>query len=114
MNIRSAPWVGFALFCVLALGSCETNPGVAFPTGRALTTRAGTGPSPSIETLDHGRKIYTTRCTECHVARSIGNYSIERWRYYVNIMAPRAGLEPSDRAALEAYLIAARQSMPQG
>jgi hypothetical protein len=29
-------------------------------------------------------------------------------------MAPRARLQSSDRAALEAYVVAARQSLPQG
>ncbi len=114
MNIRLVWRVGFALFCALALGSCEINPSVAFPTARALAANVGTGPGSNIETLDHGRKIYTTRCTECHVARTIGNYSVERWRHYIKIMAPRAGLDPSDRTALETYLISARESMPQG
>lgn len=114
MNIRLMGWVGFALFCVLGLGSCETNPTVAFPTARVLAATAGTGPNSDIKTLDHGRKIYTTRCTECHVARTIGDYSVEQWRHYVKIMAPRAGLDPEDRFALETYLIAARESMPPG
>lgn len=63
-------------------------------------------------TLERGRKIYTTSCTECHVARPVANYSVAQWRHYVEIMAPRAGLPPQDRAALEAYLIAARESLP--
>jgi len=37
---------------------------------------------------------------------------VEQWRHYIGIMAPRAGLEPHDRAALETYLLAARRSFP--
>jgi len=46
------------------------------------------------------------------VARPIADYSVASWRHYVEIMAPRAGLQTSDRAALEAYVVAARQSLP--
>jgi hypothetical protein len=55
--------------------------------------------------------IYTTRCTECHVARTIANYSVSQWRHYLSIMAPRAKLATEDRAALENYVIAARESL---
>ena len=102
------------MLCILTFGSCETNPGTAFPTAHAVAARAGRGESADIATLERGRKIYTTSCTECHVARTIANYSVVQWRHYVNIMAPRAGLEPQDEAAVEAYVIAARESLPGG
>lgn len=72
----------------------------------------GGGQNTDVATLDRGRKIYTTSCTECHVARPIAQHSVEQWRHFIGIMAPRAGLQPDDRAALEAYLIAARQASP--
>ena len=113
MNL-SARLAGLGGFCLLVIGGCETSPNAAFPPASAVAARAGTGQNADIATLERGRKIYTTSCTECHVARPIANYSVARWRHYVEIMAPRAGLQPSDRAALEAYVVAARQSLPPG
>src|SRR4029079_8758407 len=114
MNIWSARLAGLGALCLLVTGGCETSPNTAFPTASAVGGRSGAGQSPDIATLERGRKIYTTSCTECHVARPIADYSVARWRHYVGIMAPRAGLQPSDRAALEAYVVAARQSLPPG
>ena len=114
MNLRSARLAGLGAFCLLVIGGCETSPNAAFPTASAVASRAGAGQSADIATLERGRKIYTTSCTECHVARPIADYSVASWRHYVEIMAPRAGLQPNDRAALEAYVVAARQSLPPG
>ena len=113
MKIRTAQLVAIG-FCSLALGSCETNPNVAFPTAHTVAARVGEGQIADVATLDRGRKIYTTSCTECHVARPIAHYSAAQWRHYVSIMAPRAGLKPQDRTAVEAYVIAARESLPPG
>jgi mono/diheme cytochrome c family protein len=104
--------VGLGGFCALALSSCETNPQAAFPTTQTIAA-TGVAQSADLATLSVGRKIYTTSCTECHVARPVAQYSVTQWRRIVGIMAPRAGLKPSDRAALETYLIAAQKSVPQ-
>ena len=112
MKIKMAPRAFIVLFCMLALGSCETHPNVAFPTARAVSAHSGVAKS-DLMALERGRKIYTTSCTECHVARKIADYSVPQWRHYVDIMAPRAGLPSSDRAALEAYVLEARESLPQ-
>ena len=114
MNLRSAHFVGLGAVCLFTLGSCGTNPNTAFPTAHSVATQAGAGQSANIETLERGRKIYTTSCTECHVARPIAKYSVSQWHHYVGIMAPRAGLTPDDRAAVESYVRAARETLPDG
>ena len=48
------------------------------------------------------------------MARTIANYTPAQWRHYLSIMAPRAGLKPQDQAAVEAYVIAVRESLPPG
>ncbi|MEO5719510.1 MAG: hypothetical protein ABIR29_13195 [Chthoniobacterales bacterium] len=102
------------VFCILAFGSCESHPDTAFPTASVVAASAGNGPPAEVATLERGRKIYTTSCTECHVARPIAHYSVAQWHHYVSIMSPRAGLPPNDQAALEAYVVAARKSLPGG
>jgi mono/diheme cytochrome c family protein len=114
MNLWRVRLAGLGVFCLFLMGGCEISPNAAFPTASAVAARTGAGQSADIATLELGRKIYTTSCTECHVARPIADYSVARWRHYVAIMAPRAGLQPNDRAALEAYVVAARQSLPPG
>ncbi len=112
MQIRTAGLFASGALCLLALGSCESNPNTTFPTARAVASHPSGGNDLDLATLERGRKIYTTSCTECHVARPIAHYSVAQWHHYVEIMAPRAGLLPKDRAALETYVIAARQSLP--
>ncbi|HEX4666999.1 MAG TPA: hypothetical protein VH207_10390 [Chthoniobacterales bacterium] len=114
MNLRNAHHAGLAAICLFTLGSCGTNPNMAFPPAQTVPTRTGAGQSANIATLERGRKIYTTSCTECHVARPIAKYSVSQWHHYVGIMAPRAGLTPDDRAAVESYVVAARESLPDG
>lgn len=109
MFARTASRLGFGTFCVLILASCESSPNPAFPSAQDVVARTGHGSSTSLAMLERGRKIYATSCTECHVARPIAHYSAEQWRRYVSLMAPRAGLKPADQAAVEAYVIAARE-----
>lgn len=112
MKLPILSFLAFAVFCILAFGSCESHPDTAFPTAHTVAARARDRYSPDIVTLERGRKIYTTSCTECHVARPIADYSVAQWRHYVSIMSPRAGLKPHDRAAVETYVVAARESLP--
>jgi mono/diheme cytochrome c family protein len=112
IKIQIAQSIGLAASCILALAGCETNPNPAFPTAQALSAPIGSGEKADLATLDLGRKIYTTSCTECHVARPIAQHSVAQWKHYVDIMAPRARLQPNERAAVEAYVIAARESLP--
>jgi mono/diheme cytochrome c family protein len=111
MDIRPIRWIALGLCCLVTLVGCGTDPNTAFPPAGTLVARVGSGETADFATLERGRKIYTTSCTECHVARTIANYSVPQWRHYIGIMAPRAGLQPADRAALEAYVVAARESM---
>jgi hypothetical protein len=112
MTARGLRFLGLSACCGALLNGCETSPSVAFPTAQTVA-RAGAQAGTEVATLAVGRKIYTTSCTECHVARPVPNFSVQQWRHIVGKMAPRAHLNASDRAALEAYLIAARESLPQ-
>ena len=111
-KLQIALFLDVAASCILALASCETSPNPSFPTAQALSARIGSGEKADLATLGLGRKIYTTSCTECHVARPIAQHSVAQWRHYIDIMAPRAKLQPDERAAVEAYVIAVRESLP--
>src|SRR3954452_5225175 len=103
MKLRGLQWVSFGLSCLFLIGSCQSNlsdPRKAYPTAAAVFSGAPDGQSANLAMLEYGRKIYTTRCTECHVARTIANYTVPQWRHYLGLMAPRARLVPDERVAL--------------
>ncbi len=105
-------WAALPLFILIwmfGLTGCRTGTDVAFPNPQALAS--STIGRLDLATLERGRKLYTTRCTECHVARPIASLTVPQWRKAVAMMAPRADLNPTDREALEAYLIAAREAL---
>ncbi|MBA3830596.1 MAG: hypothetical protein H0X34_01620 [Chthoniobacterales bacterium] len=112
MDYRFMKGLGFAAVCAGIFFSCQSSPRSAFPTAQTIA-RSSAARGTDLAMLAQGRKIFTTSCTECHVARPIAGYSVTQWRHNVSVMAPRARLKPGDRAALEAYLVAARESLPQ-
>ena len=73
MNHRPIESLGFVVFCAGGLSGCETSPQTAFPTAQTVA-RSG-APEADVATLGQGPKIFTTSCTECHVARPIAGYS---------------------------------------
>lgn len=60
--------------------------------------------------LNEGRRIFTEPCATCHVPDPIEKYSLSEWRVAVDEMAPRARLDLRRRAALLAYLSAAKSA----
>lgn len=61
--------------------------------------------------LQHGRKLFVRRCIECHTLPPIWKYSREDWPQIVNDMSHRASLNPEERDAVIAYILAARASL---
>ena len=101
-------WLQLAVITLVSLflSNCALDPNQAFPTAQVTAQKTG----DNVATLERGRTIYTTTCTECHVARSVSEFSASQWRDVVAEMAPRAKLDPADRLALETYLVAASKS----
>jgi mono/diheme cytochrome c family protein len=103
----------FFAVCLLLLDGCAAGSNAAFPTAQQIMSKGGAELADTA-TLQKGRRIFASRCTECHVARRIDKYSVAEWHHFIGMMAPRAGLKPAERAALESYIITARQSLPSG
>jgi mono/diheme cytochrome c family protein len=103
----------FFSVCLLLLAGCAGGSNAAFPTAQEIVSKGGAELTDTAA-LQRGRQIFASRCTECHVARPIDKYSVAEWHHFIGTMAPRAGLKPAERAALESYIITARQSLPRG
>jgi mono/diheme cytochrome c family protein len=61
--------------------------------------------------LERGRQLFVRRCIDCHTLPAIWKYSREDWPKIVDDMSRRASLNPADREAVIAYILAARKSM---
>ena len=57
--------------------------------------------------LATGRKLFVSRCLECHTLPSATQHSRDEWPHLVNRMSGRANLSTSEQAAIVAYLRAA-------
>jgi cytochrome c1 len=57
--------------------------------------------------LQNGRRLFVSRCLECHTLPSVAKYSRNEWPHLVSRMSGRANLSASEQAAIVAYLRAA-------
>jgi cytochrome c1 len=62
------------------------------------------------EQLQSGRRLFVSRCLECHTLPSVTKHSREEWPHLVSRMSGRANLSVSEQAAIVAYLRAASVS----
>jgi cytochrome c1 len=59
------------------------------------------------EQLQNGRRLFVSRCLECHTLPPVAKYSRNEWPHLVNRMSGRANLSAGEQAAIVAYLRAA-------
>ena len=69
--------------------------------------KAGKTSGVTLAKLDQGRKLFASRCIECHVLPAVSQYPAEKWPRIVNWMGDRASLKPDQREAVIAYVLAA-------
>jgi len=95
-----------ALVVAVAGGCTAMTSSVAPPVTSAMAQSAH---GVSVETLQHGRRIFSGPCTTCHNADPVAKYSVAEWRVIVDDdMGARARLTAGERSALMAYINAAR------
>ena len=68
----------------------------------------------SADALAEGRKLYTTRCTECHDLEMLDTRSLGGWDKAVSGMARRANLKGGEQARIMEYLGAALTAVEAG
>jgi len=59
------------------------------------------------EQLQNGRRLFLSRCLECHTLPPVAKYSRNEWPHLVSRMSGRANLSAGEQAAIVAYLRAA-------
>lgn len=91
------------LSILVAFSSCETVSSSA-PT----VTPIMLSKDVDAQSLTEGRNLFVSRCIDCHSLPPISKYSSERWPGLVEKMSGRAHLQPMQRDAVVAYILAAR------
>ena len=51
-----------------------------------------------------GKGIYTTKCTRCHEAKPVADWTAQQWVPIINRMAPKARLDDTEKANVTAYV----------
>ncbi len=70
--------------------------------------RAGAGLHVDEQTLRDGRRLFVSRCIECHALPVAWYYAKSDWPKIVHEMAERASLKTAEEKALVAYIRAVR------
>jgi len=62
--------------------------------------------------LQIGRQLFLERCGDCHALQAPGGRNSMQWRTVMNVMAPRAHLNPEQKAQVLAYLTIVAENKP--
>src|SRR5690348_9285145 len=89
------------------LASCESTR-YAPPVVASQMTTARKGQQVDTSTLREGRRRFVHRCIECHVLPGVASHTAARWPALIDEMASRANLNPTERNAVLAYILAER------
>jgi mono/diheme cytochrome c family protein len=63
--------------------------------------------------LEQGRRLYGGPCSACHAPYAPSAYSAEEWPSIVSDMSERSKFTAPQHDAVLAYVLAARQAIPQ-
>jgi mono/diheme cytochrome c family protein len=96
----------FVAISACLLVSCSTH---TLPQVTSDMAREYAGGSMTNLQLQKGRVLFASRCIECHTLPPVNGHTDSEWPHLVDAMASRASLKPSEREALLAYILAARQ-----
>jgi uncharacterized membrane protein len=89
------------LVCCLHAG-CMSLEELAPPVELASAYGGGT----SAETLELGRHLYLTKCTKCHAAEPVREYSASEWHGLMPEMGEETKLTAAEEGAVLQYVLA--------
>jgi len=56
--------------------------------------------------VEAGKSVYATKCTKCHAAKVVENYTADRWTGILKSMIPKAKLDDTESAQVTAFVMA--------
>ena len=96
------------LCAVCLLVGCQLTNNAPPPVTPAMRN-AGQRNHADLVTLNEGRRLFVSRCIQCHTLPPFWHYSAKDWPGIVDSMAHRANLKRNERDAIVAYILAARR-----
>lgn len=78
------------------------------PGNTELAIAQKTWPNASLQSLESGRVIYTTKCNTCHELKTINNRSEAEWKHEIDDMSPKAKLTAAEKELLTQYILSVR------
>lgn len=95
------------LFAGCLLIGCEST-SHAPPPVTSQMAKVGTKQHVDLAELRDGRRLFVSRCIECHTLPAVTSHTASEWPRLIDEMAGRANLKPAERNVLLAYILAAR------
>ena len=91
------------LFIALIAVACHKKAVPAASAPSAATT-APAAPAPDPALVDAGKAVYAVKCTKCHPAKVVENYTAEKWEGILKAMIPKAKLDETESAQVTAFV----------
>ncbi len=101
------PGILLASVAALTFTGCESTSLPKAPSVTAAMTKSGGRQQVEIATLNSGRSAFVNRCAGCHALPGVNEHTRAQWPDLVAEMAKRSGLNPEQREAVLAYILAA-------
>ncbi len=94
----------------LVLGACGAS-AVVHPTAKDAEWASAKWPGTTVDELETGRALYTSKCVGCHRLPDPNAKTPEQWPTVVDEMAERAKLTAADRDLMLRYLSSASERL---
>ncbi len=99
----SRPAVPFALVTAFT-AACAAA--LRHPTPQDVASVTAEWPGTTVQDLERGRRLYVRRCSGCHTLLLPETHTAADWPAYVEVMAGRARLGPSETREVTRFLVA--------
>jgi hypothetical protein len=95
-----------AAACALALFGCAPSALLPAPTSGDASRISTRFPRATLAELEHGRNLYSKRCSSCHELFEPARFDGKRWQTELSQMRDRAGLRDDEERLILQYLSA--------
>lgn len=79
----------------------------AAPSAAVPAPAAAPAADPAL--VEAGKTVYATKCTKCHAAKVVENYTVDKWAGILKSMIPKAKLDDTEAAQVTAFVNAGAQ-----
>ena len=97
-----------SVFTVLIAAACHKKavPTASTPAATAPVAAAPVVAAPDPALVEAGKTVFATKCTKCHPAKTVENYTADRWAGILKAMIPKAKLDETEAAQVTAFVTA--------